>query len=538
MFAWDVDGDGDADVVSSEDAHGYGLAWWEQIERAGDRSFVRHRIAGERPHDTPYGVVVGNLHALAAVDVDGDGLRDIVIGNRYWAHSGRDPADRETPALYWFRCVRSSGPEGTEFIPHLIHGDSGVGTQVCVADVDGDTTLDVVVGNKKGVFVHRHRIEKVGRERWLAEGWPKRRERSASFAGIEARTRGGRVINLDFETGDLSDWTATGTAFERMPVHGDTVVKRRGDMTSEHEGAWWIGTYERAGDGPRGTLMSVSFPVRHRWASFLVGGGRHPETRVEIVRADTGIVVFGASGRDHEAMHAELVDLAEHEGQDVFLRLVDDHSGGWGHLNFDHFRFHAAQPPHLLRPERIDSRNQRSGYSPDVAATRMKVPEGFRVSLVAAEPALTQPIALAIDDAGRLWVAEAHAYPRRRTEGQGKDRILVFEDTTGDGRFDRRSVFAEKLNLVSGLEVGFGGVWVGAAPYLLFIPDADRDLVADGEPEVVLDGFGYQDTHETLNAFIWGPDGWLYGCHGVFTHSRVGRPGTPDAERVPINAGV
>ena len=94
------------------------------------------------------------------------------------------------------------------------------------------------------------------------------------------------------------------------------------------------------------------------------------------------------------------------------------------------------------------------------------------------------------------------------------------------------------MNLVSGLEVGFGGVWVGAAPYLLFIPDRNGDDVPDGKPEVLLDGWGYQDTHETLNTFTWGPDGWLYGCHGVFTHSHVGNPGTPDNERIPINAGV
>ena len=99
-------------------------------------------------------------------------------------------------------------------------------------------------------------------------------------------------------------------------------------------------------------------------------------------------------------------------------------------------------------------------------------------------------------------------------------------------------MFAEELNLVSGLEVGFGGVWVGAAPYLMFIPDRDGDDVPDGEPEILLDGWAWQDTHETLNTFIWGPDGWLYGCHGVFTHSRVGKPGTPDDERIPLNAAI
>ncbi|MEY2881841.1 MAG: hypothetical protein RLZZ15_4221, partial [Verrucomicrobiota bacterium] len=146
--------------------------------------------------------------------------------------------------------------------------------------------------------------------------------------------------------------------------------------------------------------------------------------------------------------------------------------------------------------------------------------------------------AMALDDRGRVWVAEAYEYPVRAPEGQGRDRILIFEDANGDGRFDKRTVFAEGLNLVSGLEVGFGGVWVGAAPYLLFIPDRNGDDVPDGKPEILLDGWAYQDTHETLNAFIWGPDGWLYGCHGVFSNTLVGKPGTPDSERTRVRAAV
>jgi putative membrane-bound dehydrogenase-like protein len=176
--------------------------------------------------------------------------------------------------------------------------------------------------------------------------------------------------------------------------------------------------------------------------------------------------------------------------------------------------------------------------SPEAAAKAMRLPPGFSVRLGAGEPDIRQPIAMALDDRGRLWVAEAYEYPIRARGDKGRDRILIFEDTDGDGHFDKRTVFYEGLNLVSGLEVGFGGVWVGAAPYLLFIPKkADEDRPA-GPPQVLLDGFGYHDTHETLNTFTWGPDGWLYGCHGVFTHSRVGKPGTPDNQRVPINAGI
>ncbi|MEX0670080.1 MAG: PVC-type heme-binding CxxCH protein [Pirellulales bacterium] len=168
----------------------------------------------------------------------------------------------------------------------------------------------------------------------------------------------------------------------------------------------------------------------------------------------------------------------------------------------------------------------------------MKVTPGFRVDLIAAEPDIHQPIAFAIDPRGRLWVVEGHSYPQKRPEGQGLDRIVIFADADGDGTFETRKVFQEGLNLVSGIELGFGGVYVGAAPHLLFIPDRDGDDRPDGEAEVLLDGWGHQDTHETLNSFTWGPDGWLYGCQGVFTSSLVGRPGTPPNERLPITAGI
>jgi putative membrane-bound dehydrogenase-like protein len=103
---------------------------------------------------------------------------------------------------------------------------------------------------------------------------------------------------------------------------------------------------------------------------------------------------------------------------------------------------------------------------------------------------------------------------------------------------DKRTVFYDKLTFSSGIAVGFGGVWVGTPPNLLFIPDKNGDDIPDGEPEIVLDGWGAEDTHETLNSFIWGPDGWLYGTQGVFTNSKVGAPGTSKEHRVPINAGI
>ena len=178
----------------------------------------------------------------------------------------------------------------------------------------------------------------------------------------------------------------------------------------------------------------------------------------------------------------------------------------------------------------------KTGQSLADAINTMSLPPGFQVSLVAAEPKVVQPIAMCFDERGRLWVVEGMAYPKKRPDGQGADRILILEDVKKDGSYAKVTVFKEGLNLVSGIEVGHGGVWVGAAPEFLFIPkDADDKA---GKPVVLLDGWGFHDTHETLNSFVWGPDGWLYGNHGVFTHSVVGKPGAPDAERKKINAGV
>jgi putative membrane-bound dehydrogenase-like protein len=168
----------------------------------------------------------------------------------------------------------------------------------------------------------------------------------------------------------------------------------------------------------------------------------------------------------------------------------------------------------------------------------LKLPTGFHAELIAAEPDVHQPIAMAFDDKGRLWIAEAFNYPVRAPEGKGRDRIIILADEDADGHFETRKIFMEGLNLVSGFELGFGGVWVGAAPHFMFIPDRNQDDKPDGPPEVLLDGWGYQDTHETLNSFTWGPDGWLYGCQGVFVQSKIGKPGTPGKQRIPLTAGV
>lgn len=156
------------------------------------------------------------------------------------------------------------------------------------------------------------------------------------------------------------------------------------------------------------------------------------------------------------------------------------------------------------------------------AAKLMTVPDGFNVEIVAAEPDIVNPVAMAIDDRGRFWITESLEYPRREP-GPGQDRVKILEDTDGDGKADRFTVFMDGLNIPSGVAVGYGGVWVANSPDILFVQDTDGDGKADRQ-EVIVTGFGRTDTHELPNSLTWGPDGWLYGLNGVFNHSHVRYP--------------
>lgn len=157
---------------------------------------------------------------------------------------------------------------------------------------------------------------------------------------------------------------------------------------------------------------------------------------------------------------------------------------------------------------------------PQTAAKMMTVPEGFTVEVVASEPDIVNPVAMAIDEQGRFWITESLEYPRREP-GPGRDRVKILEDTDGDGKADKFTVFLDGLNIPSGVQVGHGGVWIANSPDILFVPDADRDGKPDGPAQVVVTGFGRTDTHELPNSLTWGPDGWLYGLNGVFNHSHV-----------------
>lgn len=186
--------------------------------------------------------------------------------------------------------------------------------------------------------------------------------------------------------------------------------------------------------------------------------------------------------------------------------------------------------------------------SPQESLRLMKIEDDLVVDELLTEPLVAQPTHLSFDDRGRLWVAQYRQYPypaglkqvsrdkyyRAKYDqepkapphhNRGRSRISVHEDTDGDGKYDRHKVFLDGLDLANAALPGKGGIWVMHTPYLLFYPDKDRDDVPDGDPEVHLAGFGFEDTHSVANGLVWGPDGWIYGGQGSTVASRIVRPG-------------
>ena len=467
-----------------------------------------HQIVDELGHESP-----------EFIDLIPGGLPEIVgsRGTEYGYYSAGDD-----PAKPWkWNAISPENEAGGRF-------EHGMG----IGDINGDGRLDLV--QRMSWY---EQPEKPGDSLWQKHLW-----------SLLPMSGGAQILVHDFDDDGDSDIVTS------LKAHGYGLAwfeqSAPGKFTNHHI----MG--ESSTDNPYG----IAFSQLHALAMSDIDG----DGRQDFV---TGKRYLAHQGKDPGGLQAPVLywfrNVKTEEGIEFVPHFIDDDSGvGVGvtvaDLNGDDkpdivsgnkkgLAIHLQKPPvehSALRKwnhgDHLPQEDYADNLSPEEARDHAVVPDGFSVDVVAAEPDVTQPIAMCFDARGRIWVIEGHTYPVR-DEGNwnaGKDRILIFEDADADGSFETRKVFAENLNLASGIEVGFGGVYVGAAPYLLYFPDKDQNDEPDGDPEILLDGWGYQDTHETLNAFTWGPDGWLYGCHGVFTHSRVGKPGTPDEEREPINAGL
>lgn len=189
--------------------------------------------------------------------------------------------------------------------------------------------------------------------------------------------------------------------------------------------------------------------------------------------------------------------------------------------------------------------------APQVALGRFKIPEDLVLELAIGEPEVRQPLSMKWDERGRLWVMQYLQYPNPAglkmvsrdkylravydripppppRHFRGADKITIHEDTDGDGQYDRHQTFVDGLSLATSFAFGRGGLFVLNPPYLLFYPDRDHDDVPDGDPEVLLEGFGLEDSHSIANSLRFGPDGWLYGCQGSTVSGNIRRPGSKD----------
>ena len=164
MYAYDVDGDGDNDVITSLAAHDFGLAWHEQLRDGDEIIFRQHTIMGDKPEDNRYGLVFSELHSVNLADIDGDGLKDIVTGKTYWSHHTQSPMWDAGAVVYWFKLVRTK--DGVDWIPYRAAADTGIGRQITVADVNGDSLPDIIVGGMKGGHVLLHQRREVSADEW------------------------------------------------------------------------------------------------------------------------------------------------------------------------------------------------------------------------------------------------------------------------------------------------------------------------------------------------------------------------------------
>lgn len=233
MFAYDLDADGDNDVISSQNAHGFGLAWFEN---RGNAAWLKHSILTNKPEDNAYGLSISQMHALALADINGDGIQDIVTGKRFYAHgSGGDVGSQELPVLYWFQTVR--GANGVEFIPHLVDETSGVGTQVTVGDVTGDGKLDILVGNKRGTFLFAQRVEIVSDEQFVATQ-PKPQKTPRHLPGMADFANGVRSTDaLDPEAERKTFLLPQG--FEAQLVAAEPDIQKPMNLAFDEKGRLW-----------------------------------------------------------------------------------------------------------------------------------------------------------------------------------------------------------------------------------------------------------------------------------------------------------
>lgn len=328
-------------------------------------------------------------------------------------------------------------------------------------------------------------------------------------------------INLEWKGEAQTDITIGkydyGGLFLRMPwkegIIGDVVnAARQKNVKAEGQRAMW---------------MDVGMQVEGRDDLAHIAIFDHPENRgyPQYWRVDGQMGVGPATARDTSwTIKKGDTEVYKHQLM-VYTGTLNDRevTEKWGLYTGRTSQYNTTELWKMAQEEGLNAKF----LTPEEAVDAMTVKDGNVVNVWASEPMMTQPMAFCWDDRGRLWIAENKDYESRGHgfSNAGDSRIIILEDTNRDGRADTKKIFMDGIPFPAALAVGFDGVFIGAPPNLLFVPDRNHDDKADmNDIEVRLTGWGIRDRHETLNSFIWGPDGWLYGCQGFATPSKVRKP--------------
>ncbi|MEZ6135566.1 MAG: VCBS repeat-containing protein [Pirellulaceae bacterium] len=326
MFAVDLDGDGQNEVVTGIAAHGYGLVYYRAINSDATQ-FERVEIMTDDPHTSPLGVAISQLHAVEIADINRDGVPDIVTGKRWWAHANGDPGSSQPATLLWIETQRAG--KRVNFVPHILDNSSGVGTQVSLGDVNSDGTVDIVSGNKRGAYLFLQRPPERSDDRTLPGSLVEKDTFVARPAMDSAAADGesgglvpalnGRKMNVSFDEAELLDWEVRGPMAAKIVVDG---VVDTGSQSPDKIGE----------------MISRPFRLTGSKISFEVAGNNHLEARVEVIAEMTGQPIAASAGTTQE-MERMTFDVEQWAGQMVRIRVVDHAKDGF--VRFDNFRMYA-----------------------------------------------------------------------------------------------------------------------------------------------------------------------------------------------------
>jgi hypothetical protein len=322
MFAVDLDGDGRNEIVTGIAAHGFGLVYYKAVNEAAT-DFARFDIMTDDWTTSPVGIAVSQLHAMAIADINGDGIPDIVTGKRWWAHAHQDPGHEQPATLLWLETKRIG--QRIQFEAHVIDNSSGVGTDITVADVNGDGLPDILSGTKRGAHLFLQRPSGTSAGEFLLPNWaasdPFGQQPAEQMMAVEAGflpVFRGRPLNLNFEADSLVDWEARGPA-------GNNSLKA-GYVDTGSSNPEWIGE-----------LISRPFVLRQPKATIKVAGSDQSETFVEMISETTGRRIAVALGGGNEQPQSVQWDLSNWLNEMVRLRVVDHSTTG--HVRLDSVLF-------------------------------------------------------------------------------------------------------------------------------------------------------------------------------------------------------